>query len=505
MMAEAMHPENTQTVRDALAPVLKERDQRQYAQLSDRPGFGGDGETGFPSLKEAFEPERGVKLRELIGRLRSLAVPGSTDATLGSLVDVVLDDFHKYAAAEMEEGRADLKKMLDEEQTTFDTYQCIESNFIGTLRLINTLHLRLQEGGLDSKQQARIQELISLAEFDLQLTYIAAIVLFAQFLSEKQRIPSVHSTYIFPDSLSAQEQYIYSRYSRLAEILLSSYRDEIVAWVRNPDLQQRLEELSDLASGKPQDAAMRLRRVLEENDFPLKELNSDFVDSTRRKLSLVQSKLDALIRAFRDNRDNPGQIEEAFGVRDLFREVLTTLGEVIYADGYNLRLRLAYIVDADDVAQLVAPETQDAASAPSAGTMAPQDDGKGGIDLRRLPTAIQAQSGRAPILSSEASSGSDPEWQEIQNMLNSGIIPSVERIKEYLQAACDSKDCLARTERTLALLADILRLEEENCFSTDISVKELLALLEANNSIETLQTQLNRINISWKEPVTLEQ
>jgi len=82
----------------------------------------------------------------------------------------------------------------------------------------------------------------------------------------------------------------------------------------------------------------------------------------------------------------------------------------------------------------------------------------------------------------------------MQGLLNSGIIPSVERIREYVGASCDSNDCAVRIERALVCLADTLRLEEETGSPTGIEIKELLVLLESGTSPESIRIQLGRNN-----------
>ena len=52
----------------------------------------------------------------------------------------------------------------------------------------------------------------------------------------------------------------------------------------------------------------------------------------------------------------------------------------------------------------------------------------------------------------------------------------------------------------LACLADILRLEEERVLPTEPSLKELLTLLEFDNSAEDLQLALSKITVISKEP-----
>jgi len=132
----------------------------------------------------------------------------------------------------------------------------------------------------------------------------------------------------------------------------------------------------------------------------------------------------------------------------------------------------------------------------------------GGIDFRALPIATQPMqplSGAVSLGGQErVLAGTipvfDADWEEIEQMLDGGIIPSLQRIKEYLQASCDSEDCLVRVQRALSCIADILRLEEDHCSATDAALKEMLVLLESNRSAQELRMALIDIQVLQKEP-----
>ncbi|MFH1457641.1 MAG: hypothetical protein ABIG31_00515 [Candidatus Omnitrophota bacterium] len=138
-----------------------------------------------------------------------------------------------------------------------------------------------------------------------------------------------------------------------------------------------------------------------------------------------------------------------------------------------------------------------------------RDEGKGGIDLRNLPSQTVVQqapigfstSSTLPALPAGRHSAPMPlselnnEWQQIENMLNAGIIPSCERIREYLAVSCQSQDCSQRIDSVLACLADILRLEEERAALTEPALKEILVLLESDKPADEMQLALSRINV----------
>jgi len=146
-------------------------------------------------------------------------------------------------------------------------------------------------------------------------------------------------------------------------------------------------------------------------------------------------------------------------------------------------------------------------------------DTKGGIDLRALPIVTQTMPGNLiqgaprrigaagvlPSAGGQSLLNLDAEWQQIENMTQAGLIPSNERIREYLQASCQSEDCSQRIDKVLSLFADILRLEEERVSSTEPALREILVLLESDKAAAELQVALSKIEVSPKEPQTIEQ
>jgi hypothetical protein len=83
------------------------------------------------------------------------------------------------------------------------------------------------------------------------------------------------------------------------------------------------------------------------------------------------------------------------------------------------------------------------------------------------------------LLSSLDNVNVDKDWIEIQNMLQAGIIPSTERLKEYYATCCQNNLLVQEKEKILSCLAEILRLEEERCFSTNASTREFLVVLNS--------------------------
>jgi hypothetical protein len=126
----------------------------------------------------------------------------------------------------------------------------------------------------------------------------------------------------------------------------------------------------------------------------------------------------------------------------------------------------------------------------------------GGIDFRAMPAAtLQVSSsplGNAPAMPL-TSINLDESLGQIKNMLNSGIIPSSERIREYLQSCCGGRDMEQDINKILACIANILRLQEDRAINTDVSLKEMLALLESDRPANEMQLVLAKIVVSEKE------
>jgi hypothetical protein len=147
--------------------------------------------------------------------------------------------------------------------------------------------------------------------------------------------------------------------------------------------------------------------------------------------------------------------------------------------------------------------TQDKFVAPQ--TPKGQADKKGGIDFRALPIVNQ-QINMGILKLSPADLNRlgninlDSEWTEIQNMVNAGIIPSNERIKEYVLASCLRQNLGNQMNKVLGCIADIMRMEEDRVVDADVELKDMLVLIEAGKPETELQCGLSQIKISPQEP-----
>ncbi|MFH1458550.1 MAG: hypothetical protein ABIG31_05245 [Candidatus Omnitrophota bacterium] len=116
----------------------------------------------------------------------------------------------------------------------------------------------------------------------------------------------------------------------------------------------------------------------------------------------------------------------------------------------------------------------------------------GGIDFRSLPIVTQAMTNLSVNISSSAirnlvSTNLDEEWRQIARMASSGITPSSERIKEYIQTSCAQESITQDRDKILFCISDILRSEEESCCSTDATLRDILVVLESMGSAQELR------------------
>ena len=119
----------------------------------------------------------------------------------------------------------------------------------------------------------------------------------------------------------------------------------------------------------------------------------------------------------------------------------------------------------------------------------------GGIDFRSLPIVIQSMdnlkaSMREIAQSSLQSTDLAEEWAGIEQLVNSGITPSTERIKEYVGVSCLKGDL--DQEKVVSCIAGILRAQEERAGEEDYSatdpvLKDILVVLESGRTSSELK------------------
>jgi hypothetical protein len=128
----------------------------------------------------------------------------------------------------------------------------------------------------------------------------------------------------------------------------------------------------------------------------------------------------------------------------------------------------------------------------------------GGIDFRGMSIITQPVNTcpinlNTPLFCPLDTVNFNREFQEIQNMLSAGIIPSTQRIKECIQACCQKKRLDRERGKMRGCIADTMRLEEDQAVVTNSDLKDLLALLESSKSTDELQSMLNNISVSSQE------
>lgn len=117
------------------------------------------------------------------------------------------------------------------------------------------------------------------------------------------------------------------------------------------------------------------------------------------------------------------------------------------------------------------------------------DAGVGGIDFRMLPMTIQPMGSfsklnfKLPQLSKAELERINvaSEIQQINNMIQAGIMPSGDRVKELVAACCQKGEINSRAEDLLLCVQDILKLEEENASVSSAALKEALVIVDSQS------------------------
>jgi SAM-dependent methyltransferase len=123
---------------------------------------------------------------------------------------------------------------------------------------------------------------------------------------------------------------------------------------------------------------------------------------------------------------------------------------------------------------------------------------KGGIDFRFLPIVTQSmdslRSSIKPVPQSTLQRiNLTQEWSDIERLVNSGITPSAERLKEYLAASCFKSNLDSDMEKIVSCISDILRMQEETCCVTDPTLKDMLVILGSGRSGEELKVAFSAV------------
>ena len=119
----------------------------------------------------------------------------------------------------------------------------------------------------------------------------------------------------------------------------------------------------------------------------------------------------------------------------------------------------------------------------------------GGIDLRFLPIATMSLDNlKAGIKIMPPASlqrmDLTREWSDIVRLVSSGITPSTERLKEYFAASCFKGNFDNDAGKIISCIANILRMEEENCSLTDPGLKDILVVSGSGRSGKDIKLAL---------------
>lgn len=109
----------------------------------------------------------------------------------------------------------------------------------------------------------------------------------------------------------------------------------------------------------------------------------------------------------------------------------------------------------------------------------------GGIDFRAIPMITQPMGNLAglnfnlPKLSNLQNINLETELNQIQGMVRAGIIPSGDRLKEYIAACYQKGELQKHLDGIVACLVDICKLEEEQVSESQAALKESLVIIDA--------------------------
>jgi signal transduction histidine kinase len=243
------------------------------------------------------------------------------------------------------------------------------------------------------------------------------------------------------------------------------------------------------------------RKRLKDKDVQEKEVDYAVLEVEDTGIGIPEEEKSSIFkRGFRASNtlDFPGTgigLDAAYVIVHLMLGDIDVESEVGKGTKFSVALRLAEPISSEPT-----PKTPNPVSSTEDGTTAVAP--LGGIDFRALPITAQPVISAAPTFNLPHLSkiNLSQEWEEINRMLKAQIIPSAERLKEYLQAACLKDDLDSCRDDMLSCIRDILRMEESNYAQVDPSLKRLLVLLESDESPAELSAALAGISSQPKEP-----
>jgi len=128
------------------------------------------------------------------------------------------------------------------------------------------------------------------------------------------------------------------------------------------------------------------------------------------------------------------------------------------------------------------------------------DNELGGIDFRNLHMTGRQTNKKDILVASQAISNEpDEEWQEFNKMIQGRIVPSADRIKDYIEASQNESVLIERINKVRNCLAEILRIDEEDARPTDAIFTNLLELTEKGYSAQDFKLVFTNISVGPKE------
>jgi glyceraldehyde 3-phosphate dehydrogenase len=115
----------------------------------------------------------------------------------------------------------------------------------------------------------------------------------------------------------------------------------------------------------------------------------------------------------------------------------------------------------------------------------PQFNKLGGIDFRAIPMITQPRGNflglslSLPRLSNVENMNLSEEINEMQKMVQAGIVPSGERLKEYVAACYQKGELRQHLNGIVTFVANLCKLEEEEVVATDNGIKEVMLILDS--------------------------
>nr|MBP7217290.1 hypothetical protein [Candidatus Omnitrophota bacterium] len=108
----------------------------------------------------------------------------------------------------------------------------------------------------------------------------------------------------------------------------------------------------------------------------------------------------------------------------------------------------------------------------------------GGIDFRSIPLTIQPLGSFSTLhfnlpKVSTLNINLDKELADIERMVKAGIVPSGERLKEYIALCYQAKAAKSQLDALVPTLMSICKLQEVTLTAADAGLQEVLVLVDA--------------------------